>query len=74
MAVIETHELEQGKLEFLKDKKFRWRITGNNGEIIESSNQGFDSLRLCKNNLQLVSDILVDYLKLVVPFKVADLK
>ena len=43
-----------------KDKrgKFRWRLTGSNGEIIGASSQGFTTRYRCKSNANLVRLIL----------------
>ena len=48
-------------LHFYTDAKdeFRWRVKGENGEIIGASSEGFKSLRDCECNLALVVSYVV---------------
>jgi uncharacterized protein YegP (UPF0339 family) len=53
------------EMKFYKDKrgKWRWRVTGENGEIIGSSSQGFASRRLAKTNANLLAGELAEFVR-----------
>lgn len=36
--------------------KFRWRVTAKNGQIVDSSSQGFATVEICMKNIELVHD------------------
>jgi uncharacterized protein YegP (UPF0339 family) len=48
-------------IEFYKDNgnKYRWRVRGENGEIIGASSQGFASKQMAQNNVALLATAIV---------------
>ena len=47
-------------IEFYKDKagKYRWRVTGDNGEIVGASSQGFASKQMAEYNADVLYEAL----------------
>jgi uncharacterized protein YegP (UPF0339 family) len=58
--IIETINTNEHKIEIYQDaaSKFRWRALTNNTENVGSSEQGFKTLELCKQNLQSLSEVI----------------
>jgi uncharacterized protein YegP (UPF0339 family) len=58
--IIETINTNEHKIEIYQDaaSKFRWRAITNNTENVGSSEQGFKTLELCKQNLQNLSEVI----------------
>jgi uncharacterized protein YegP (UPF0339 family) len=58
--IIETINNNEHKIEIYQDaaSKFRWRAITNDTENVGSSEQGFKTLELCKQNLQNLSEVI----------------
>lgn len=60
--IIETLNSNGHKIEIYQDaaSKYRWRAMNINTENVGSSEQGFKTLELCKQNLQNLTQALTD--------------
>jgi uncharacterized protein YegP (UPF0339 family) len=60
--IIETLNSNGHKIEIYQDaaSKYRWRAMNINAENVGSSEQGFKTLELCKQNLQNLTEVLTE--------------
>jgi uncharacterized protein YegP (UPF0339 family) len=60
--IIETLNTNGHKIEIYQDaaSKYRWRAMTGNIENVGSSEQGFSTLELCKQNLQNLAEVIGD--------------
>ena len=52
--------MKTSRFEIYKDKrgKWRWRVSGDNNEIVGASSQGFATKKLCMSNAGLLLELL----------------